>query len=518
MTQSNNSYMKRQLVKNSFSGVIQFFLTALLVFVTIPIFIKMLGSEAYGVFAVIAILGNLQIFSDLGLTQSLIKFIAQQGKTQESDYDIAVCIILVFLVSLFFTFLLIIFHNFILTHMLSIPDHLIYEAKWLFIFFVVANLFLFVGQIFVSVIDAQQKIYLTNYIRLIYSFTHWGLILLVVLLGYKLIKVGLVILLAALIWFVIISITANKIWGKLATKGLRTNFVRIAKKQVSYGSKLYVSYMLSFFHEPFTLLLISNLIGIREAGFFDIALRIKRQFVSLTNRIYYPLFPVISKISDKLQIRMLVHDIEQKVLFVVLPVVSIIFFTGKPFITLWIGTNVEIISISMISIVSVYLIFKQTIIPNDFFLIAKGYPEKNIILQFVYVFFNVFFIFITYKWIGYYAAIVGYVGSSFFYFVTSLYFQKKYLDSLIFENKIQFFKFMLIFCSCIVCGYILSSTLYSEWIKLIFIPIAISIVSIFSYRLLRVFSLEDIHRYFSFNRVFTKIGEHVLIRNYRIKN
>ena len=87
--------MKRLLVKNSVSGVLQILITLLFTFLVVKIFINQLGSELYGVFSLISILGNLNILSGLGITTSLIKYISEQGRTQQSHTDIITSFIIV---------------------------------------------------------------------------------------------------------------------------------------------------------------------------------------------------------------------------------------------------------------------------------------------------------------------------------------------------------------------------------------------------------------------------------------
>ena len=81
---------KKVLIKNSLFGIIQFIAVAILTFLCVPIFINRLGVDAYGVFALITILGNLNFFSSFGLNSALLVFLSKQGKTEESQRDIVV--------------------------------------------------------------------------------------------------------------------------------------------------------------------------------------------------------------------------------------------------------------------------------------------------------------------------------------------------------------------------------------------------------------------------------------------
>ncbi len=100
---------KKTLIKNSAIGSIQFVLTAILTLVSVPIFIHKLGLELYGVFAIVSVIGNLNLLTNFGLNSSLLVYIANQGKSRESDYDIAVTQIIIIGVTALFTVIIIIF-------------------------------------------------------------------------------------------------------------------------------------------------------------------------------------------------------------------------------------------------------------------------------------------------------------------------------------------------------------------------------------------------------------------------
>ena len=102
---SNN----KKILNNSISGIIQFILVAILTLISVPIFINKLGIELYGVFAIVSVIGNLNILSNLGLNGALLVYVAKQGKCKESDYDFVVTLIILSIILLVFISLAIIF-------------------------------------------------------------------------------------------------------------------------------------------------------------------------------------------------------------------------------------------------------------------------------------------------------------------------------------------------------------------------------------------------------------------------
>lgn len=496
--------MKRILVKNSIYGLIQSIINLLLVFFVIPIFIKILGSESYGVFALVMVIGNLNTFANLGLTSSLVKFIAEQGRTKESNIDIIVNLILVIIVILPLTIITFFFNNFILLDLLKVPVYLFDEAKGLYFWILCANFFLLVGQVFKSILDALQKVYITSLQQAIYNLFYWGLILTVLLLGYNLPEVGLAIFIAALIWFIITAISSISEWGRITFNGISIGFKNSVKKQINYGSKIYISGLIGFFYEPFSKILISQFIGITEVGFYDIALKLRSQIWGFISKIFYPLFPFISGQKDIAVIRKYVHDLEQKMFFIVIPLIAIIILVMHPFIELWIGKNVNIISITAIIIISFHLI-GSTVIPQYQFLMAKNLAQKTIILQISNVVFNIMFFLITVSFAGYYALIIGNVAAILSSFILSLYYQKKYLNSLIFDSTLQIFKLLFSSIILITVGAVLKGFLNGYNVLIIITtPIFLGLLAIMLYRIFNLIKVEDIHRYFGRNNIISK--------------
>jgi len=505
--------MRKLLVKNSLSGVLQSFINMALVFTVIPVFIKMLGTEEYGVFSLIIVVGNLNVFTNLGLTSSLIKFLAEQGKVQESHYDIIITFFLTIGIFLPFTLLAAYFNKFVLLDILTVPANVFDNAKVFYLFLLGANYLLVSGQVAKAVLDSSQKIVTTNFLQILYNFIYWGLILTVLLLGYHLPQIGMASFTAALIWFISITYKSLQYWGKFSLSGISKNYRRIAKKQLSYGSKIYAGGLIGFFYIPLSKILISHFIGISEVGFFDIALRIKNQLLGIISKIFYPLYPLISSLKDKNKIRLLVHDLEQKTFFFVVPLIIIIIFTTFPFVHLWIGQNVKIISISVILIVSAFMLGSINTLPNYQFLIAKGHADKTIVLQACNVFFNTLLFFTTLKWLGYYAAVAGNVTAIMSSFVLSLYYQKKYLNSLIFDSFEQIIKLGVLAIVNIGLGYLLNLFLISAWTKVIIIPIVLLSNSLLLFRYLRFFTQADILRYTGKNEKMKSIGLKILVIN-----
>jgi O-antigen/teichoic acid export membrane protein len=183
---------KNTLVINSAIGILQFILTAILTLLSVPVFINKLGLELYGIFALVSVIGNLNLLSNFGLNSALLVYVAKQGKCRESDHDIlATQIIMLAIMTLFITATVILKENIVL-NLFSIPTKYSSDSGKLLIYLVFANALLLLGQTYTAVIDAQQKIHLTNICQFIYSLVYWGGMIAVVSLGGSLVTIGII--------------------------------------------------------------------------------------------------------------------------------------------------------------------------------------------------------------------------------------------------------------------------------------------------------------------------------------
>lgn len=499
--------MKKILIKNSIFGVIQIAINLVLIFIALPIFIQKLGIENYGIYSLISIIGNLNIFLNLGLTSALVRFIAAQGKSKESNIDIFVNVIIQGIGISILTVILLGFNNIILIKILKIPaEKLNNDIISLYFWVVLANFILFIGQTFKAILDALQKIYITSIQQIVYNIIYWGIIILVVYLDLGLTSVGFAIFLSALIWFLLTIVSAFKEWGEFSIRGFRRYFLSSIRKQLGYSLKIYTSGIIGFFYEPFSKLLVSHFIGIKEVGFLDIAFRIKNYIWGFMSKIFYPLFPFISQHSDLSIVRKFVHDIEQKTFYLIIPIVVTIILIIDPFITIWIHNHMYYVAMSIGAIIISHLIFSSTVIPNYQFLMVKGHEKKTILLQLNNVLVNALVFFVCVKTFGYYAIIISNVVAIMSSFFLSLYYQKKYLNSLIFDSVSQVINLIIIFLIIISVGIVSKRLLKGqELLIILIIPLLVISLTLLLFKIFHIINEEDIYRYFGKNNKLSNL-------------
>ncbi|MDY6822429.1 MAG: oligosaccharide flippase family protein [Thermodesulfobacteriota bacterium] len=496
--------------KSALTGGLQSVVQTLLIFFTIPVFIKLLGPESYGIFGLIATVGNLNIFTNLGLSMTLVKHLSEQGKGKESDYDITVSVLLLTILLLSVCGILTAFNKPILLNMMSIPPAKYIVSKWLFLSVIWGNSLLVLGQLFKAILDASGKNYVVNYLQMLYGFLYWGFIIAVLLLGGDLHEVGIAIFSAALMWFLLMTYNALSTWGIPAVEGLASEFRRIAGKQLHYGGKIFLGSLASFLHIPLLKILIANFIGIQEVGYFHIGIRVRNQLWGIVTRIVYPLLPYIAQINDQKRTGKIIQDVEQNLLYIIFPFIILFCFTIKPFVNLWIGSDTLIIAQSVGVIVSAFLI-GRTILPFYYYLILKDHPEKTILLHLGNAAVTMLLFGLTLNLAGYYAALIGCTGGVMTSFFFSLYFQNKYLKQqmISYGNLVK-----LLFVSVVnaIACYLIYVFIPGDLLKLIVLPVVVIFTTSFLYSRMHFFAPEDITRYFGHTNIISKYLNLLLCR------
>lgn len=493
---------KKKMLINSLTGVIQTILSTLIMFICIPVFLHRLGPELFGVFSLLQLIGNVNVFVNLGMNTSLLKFISEQGKSQESDYDIVTILLLSVVIIFPLSGLIVAFNHYVLSVLFNISAvYLNGETVFVFLALLASNVLVILGQPFTAILDAQQKIYITNLCQFIYNFLYWALILSFVFAFNSFGYVGLAILIASVVWFLLVSLFAMRSWGKLSLKGYSGNARRVLKKHLTFGLKLYASNLLNFLYEPFTKLLITHLIGIVFVGYFDIAIRIKSQIFSLIQKIFYPVFPLLSQMKIKEDINRLVQDLQQKTLIIMAPLVLVTGLIFPELIRLWLGPGKELVGQGAAIILSGTLIFSIPIIPVYLYFTSSDNVGKTILLQFFNVFSNLLFIILFYRFMGFYAVLFGNPFALAVSFLITIYYQKKIFGKIFFTTATEVKTFVLYAFLLALLAFGLSFV-QGGLARCIVSPVAVLVWTVILGFRLQLVGRHDLVRYFGDKQLF----------------
>lgn len=496
---------KKTLVNNSISGVILLVITALLTFLCIPVFINKLGTELYGVFALVTVIGNLNIFTNIGLDAALTKFITEQGQSEDSNKDIITSLLLSSSLVILISSLVFCFRFFLLREILHIPEMYVAQAENLMDLLLIANGILLIGQTFTSMLHSLQRIYLGNILQLIYSSIYWIGTIIVVSMGYGLPAVGIMMLIAAIIWLLLSICYSILYWGNIGVDYSSNDFKKHANKQIVFGLKVYTSGIISFFNEPLFKIIISHFFGMSVVAYYEIAIKVKNQINGIFHKMIIPLYPYISQLTDKNFIATLIKDLTKKIFLLTIPVCLMLLFTCHDIVTLWLQTNITYYSYFIIGIAVPFLLFSPPTIPIYLFLLAKGHPEKTIVFQSFTVIANMLLFISLYPFIGLYSILAANALECLGSFLLGVYYQYKYQRITYRIPRITEVRRYAILLGVYLCiggtGYFITNS----YLALSYNICLLLISTIYLYKYLSIIRKEDVDRYFSENRFIVSL-------------
>lgn len=424
--------------KSSLSGIAQVLLMAVLTFVGIPVFIKYLGTERYGLFALVSLIGNLNIFTSLGLNQSLVKFVAERNDVSQANAYIVSAFVTIHLLVVPASLLCWFFDD-IFLRLLSVPTHLLSEVRSLYTLLLIANYFLLVGQLFTSVLDAIQKNHLTNAWQSCYNLMYWlgGIIALVWLKG-GLTSLGMVALFSAIGWFVFIGLSFVKHWGLPNIPSISV-LKQASRVLLKYSGKMYTIGLLTMLYEPLTKIIVGRFFGVKEVGFLEIGFRVRGLLWGLVSKITYPLYPWIASIEDPKNVKTILSTAQRYLLCFVAPVVLVVIYCAHDLLYLWLKTNNTLL-IKSVVVISVSFVTGSLALPHYYFLLAKNYENRALFLQVSGVVVNLFLLLILCQPLGFDGVLFANGGTILVNLGWNLLWQRQVLDIGLLEKPIDFWK------------------------------------------------------------------------------
>lgn len=424
--------------KSSLSGIAQVLLMAVLTFVGIPVFIKYLGTERYGLFALVSLIGNLNIFTNLGLNQSLVKFVAERKDIPEANAYIVSALVMIHLLVVPVCLMCWFFDEPIL-RLLSVPTHLLTEVRTLYVLLLIANYFLLVGQLFTSVLDAIQKNHLTNAWQSCYNVMYWsgGIVALVWLKG-GLTSLGVVTLLSAMGWFGLVGLSFVKHWG-IPNIPSANILQQTSSVLVKYSSKMYTIGLLTMLYEPLTKIIVGRFFGVQEVGFLEIGFRVRGLLWGLVSKITYPLYPWIASIEDPKKVKTILLTAERYLLCFVAPVILIVGYCAHDLLYLWLESNNALLVKSVV-VISVSFVIGSLALPHYYFLLAKNYENRALFLQVSGVVVNLFLLLLLCKPLGFDGVLFANGGTILVNLGWNLLWQRQVLDIGLLEKPIDYWK------------------------------------------------------------------------------
>lgn len=392
------------LAKNTFLNLLGYGIPLIIGLVSIPILIKYLGTERFGILTLVwVVFGYFSIFN-LGLSLATTKFTAELlGKGEEKnipDY-LWTSVFTQLILGILGTLLFIGASSFLVSKVLNISYQLIPEAKKSFLLIALSLPFVLISASFRGVLEAAQRFDLVNIVKIPSSTANYVIPLVCVLMGFGLpgivtfILIGRIITL--MVWFMLCYWEFPQLKSKIVFRK------DLLKPLFSFGGWITVSNIINPFFAYIDRFIIGAILTMEVVSYYTAPFEMIMQIGILPSSLMLTLFPTFSSLYAKRsgeRIRLFFARSFKYLLIIIGGIVIVLMFYAPVIMDLWLGEEFYLKSTRVFQILAVgVLINSLARIPSGF---LQGIGRTDVIaklhmVEFV-IYFPIAFLFI--KWQG----------------------------------------------------------------------------------------------------------------------
>ena len=369
---------KKIILKNAGMSVLQVLVMGLALAVLYRYLLDHLGSELLGVWSLVLATASLSQISNLGLIDSVVKFVSKfhsHGEQEKiSSLIQTICLTVAIclggaLVGVFFLAenLLVIF----------LEPALLKEALWVLPFNLLSAWFMAIASIYLAVLDGYHRVDLRNVIMIVNYVLYVTLSILLVkshgLRGLAVAQFSINLILLVMAYLRIQHLLKvpiiPRVWDRL-----------ILKEIFKYSLGFQVVTVSKIVCDPLTKYLISWFGGLVLVAYFEMASKMIQQFRGLVVAANHALIPAISELNEKQP--QLIHKIYimsyQWMLFITIPLATLIGGMSPLISKVWIGAyNESFIYCTLILLIGWFLNLLS--VPAYYVYVGIGRMKWNVI-------------------------------------------------------------------------------------------------------------------------------------------
>lgn len=371
--------MNNSLLKNSLSSIVQFLVNSITLFIFYKFLLNTIGPEDIGIWAMVLGMSSLGQIASFGFSGGAVKYVAQYLSWQREDKvaDVIQTSLLSvgFLVAIF-VFLVYPFIKLFIIH--ATGAHNANKVEQILPLGLISLWLMICGNVLFSSLDGYQRMYLRNYILMSSAVINLCLCFFVIpkfqIQGLAYLSLFQNLLLVAFCW-----IQLKRLNGLLPIFPFRWNrelFIEI----IGYNVKFQLISFSAMFCEPITKYFLGIFGGIASVAYYEMASRLSAQIRGVIVSSNQAIVPTIANYAYRKdeKIREIYINSFHLLLFIIVPLYSILLLAVPLISHIWIGSN------NKIFIFAIYLFFISHIFnilsnPAYFSNIGTGQLASNLI-------------------------------------------------------------------------------------------------------------------------------------------
>jgi O-antigen/teichoic acid export membrane protein/GT2 family glycosyltransferase len=370
---TNNS-----LIRNSAYNIFGQLIPILIGFFTIPLLIRHMGMDRFGLLSLLWVFLGYLTFFDLGLSRAIIKMVAEQLaglRKEDVPQTIWTTIWIASLLSLVGTAILVTLSEYLVHHYFNIPQRLEEEAQRALCIIALSLPVVTLTSVFRGVLEAQDKFLSVNILQAINgTMTYLSPLVLVgltVQIDHIIFAISAVRLIIALIHW---GICAVDIKGLLR---LRLPTMKSSIELVHFGSWLTISNIISPIMVYFDRFFLGSLIPVGELAYYTTPYEIITRVLILPTAVARTLFPAFAStlISDPERAKDLLPKVLRLVGFIMAMVSVSFIFIAREGLAVWLGSEFSRKSTILLQVFSIGVFFNGIANIPYTFIQSAGRPD-----------------------------------------------------------------------------------------------------------------------------------------------
>lgn len=336
----------KQTLKNTMSGWISIIIRSILSLITIPLLLKSVGSDGFGLITILGTIVGLSVIIDLGLRSALGRTLSEQvalGNKKAFTEIITTALLLYILISLLFSGILYFSAPFIVS-ILNIPDNLNYTSISLIrLYGILGVLISFIIPVFSAALQSHHRFDICNKIQTTISILSSSILIIMIKnLNFEIIDWVIITLIFQLVNLILLFVFFRKQCEGIEISKKHINFKRIYPL-FKLGGYMYIIQLSGTISDQSNPLIISSFSGVKAVGIYQPALNISQAFTPIVMTLTSQLYPIVTKYhveNNKNGINN-VFNLGAKYTLLLGILVSVgVFFFAEPFAKLWLYSSI----------------------------------------------------------------------------------------------------------------------------------------------------------------------------------
>ncbi|WP_369018027.1 flippase [Thermatribacter velox] len=337
-----SSFTGNLLVRNAFLNFFGQVVPLLVGVVTIPLIVRILGTERFGLLSLVwIILGYFNVF-DLGLGRATTKFVAEavgKGKLNEIPRLVWTAVTTQAVLGVVGGVILIIITPFLVRHILNIPEELIGEAIVIIHLLAFSVPIVLVSGSFRGVLEAFQRFDLINAVRIPVSSLTYLLPLIGFFFGFGLPGIVVLILFARV--FVLVAFVVLNLRLLPQLRKYSSSF-SLFPRLFSFGGWVTVSSIVGPILVYLDRFMISSILSVSALAYYAAPYEAVTRLWIIPTSLTMALFPAFSTLSGSESRENLVILFARSIKYILLvlgPIVLVITLFAKEILHIWLGSD-----------------------------------------------------------------------------------------------------------------------------------------------------------------------------------